>query len=628
MAVATAPEDTRADSKRPVTRDSGLAAAATLLIIAAIATGLRLYRIDAQSLWYDEGISAHQLTRSFPEILRAAALDTHPPGYYWTLKAWAEAFGSSELGLRSLSAAWGVVMVGLTFVIARRLFGTLVASIAALLVAVAPLAVYYSQEVRMYAQVTALALLAVYAYTRRADWLYALAGIATLYSQYLGVSILAALNLHALSTWRTRTRREWLSLLVANAVIAVVFLPWLPTFIDQQSHALNTSPRTAFGLATAALTAYGGGVASGDLLLWSGAALVALALVGASINFVRRREIDQTVLALLVWLLPMGLVVGLGFRSGLFEIRYLVVGLPGLLMLAAVGIVRLTHWPVLAVALACVALVPAYLGLSAQYYDPSLARDDYRDLVASIVQDAQPGDAIVLVAPNQTEIFDYYYHGELPTLGLPAQRPIDANDTEQRLDAIRSQYGRIWLVSWAVNEADPHGVIASWLATNGFQASHQWFGSVQLALVSFPSATRTTEKVDAALDNGIVLDAYRIGSRTLQPGETLQLTLVWRDANGPTVDHWKVFTHLLDASSAVVAQRDAEPADNLRPTTGWKRGEQIEDNYGIAIPENLPAGNYTLEIGMYNGGQRSIFDGKADHLVLGQVQVTSAVASR
>jgi hypothetical protein len=77
-----------------------------------------------------------------------------------------------------------------------------------------------------------------------------------------------------------------------------------------------------------------------------------------------------------------------------------------------------------------------------------------------------------------------------------------------------------------------------------------------------------------------------------------------------------------------MAQRDAEPADNLRPTTGWQRGEQVEDNYGIAIPESLPAGSYTLEIGMYDGDKRSMFDGKADHLVLGQVEVTAQDSSR
>jgi hypothetical protein len=170
-------------------------------------------------------------------------------------------------------------------------------------------------------------------------------------------------------------------------------------------------------------------------------------------------------------------------------------------------------------------------------------------------------------------------------------------------------------------EADPKGVIASWLAENGFQATHQWFGSVQLALVGFAPTDVATQQVDATLDNGIVLDGYRITSWTLKPGETLDLTLVWRAAKGPTADRWKVFTHLLDGGSSVVAQRDAEPADNLRPTTSWQRGEQIQDNYGIAIPADLPAGSYTLEIGMYDGDKRSVFDGRGDHLVLGEVQV-------
>src|SRR5205823_5265794 len=198
----------------------------------------------------------------------------------------------------------------------------------------------------------------------------------------------------------------------------------------------------------------------------------------------------------------------------------------------------------------------------AQYFDPALARDDYRGLVAAISRDAGAGDAVLLVAPNQTEIFDYYYHGDLPAIGLPAQRPIDVQDTIARLEAIRAQYGRVWLVSWAMAEADPRGVIASWLAENGFQATHQWYGSVQLSLVGFGSRTATTEKVDAALDNGIVLDAFRIGSRTLKPGDTLDLTLVWRAAGGPTPDHWKVFTHLVSGSSVIVAQRDAEPGHN------------------------------------------------------------------
>jgi hypothetical protein len=585
--------------------------------VAALAAALRWFRIDAQSLWYDEGISAHQLTRSFPEILRAAALDSHPPLYYWTLKAWGDTLGASELGLRSLSAACGLLAVVLTWLIGRRLFGPLAATLAALLLAVAPLAVYYSQEVRMYTQVTALGLLAVYAYARRWPWLYALAGIATLYTQYLGAAVLIALNVHALVWWRSHTRREWLTWLGANFVIALGFLPWLPTFLAQQSHDLNTSPRTAAGLTIDTLSAYGGGLVHGDLFLATGAVLVVLAVLGAALW----RDRQAASLGLLLWLMPLGLVVFLGLRSGLFEVRYLVLSLPGLALLASAGIVRLVRHPVAAAGFGLVALVPAALGLSGQYFDPTLARDDYRGLVASIAAEAQPTDVVVLSAPNQVEVFSYYYRGPLATVGLPAQRPIDVQDTRQRLDALKASYARVWLVSWAMNEADPRGVITNWIAENGFQASHQWYGSVQLALVGFGPANAPTQRADAPLDNGIVLEGYRLGSRSLRPGETLALTLLWRADRGPTPEHWKVFTHLLDGASQVVAQRDAEPADNLRPTTSWKPGERIEDNYGITVPPSLPAGSYTLEIGMYAGEKRSAFNGELDHLVLGQIEV-------
>jgi mannosyltransferase len=594
----------------------------SLVTVVALAAALRWFRIDAQSLWYDEGISAHQLTRSFLEILRAAALDTHPPLYYWTLKAWGDTLGSSEVGLRGLSALWGVLAVGLTFLIGQRLFGTLTGALAGLLLAASPLAVYYSQEVRMYMQVTALGLFAVYAYVVRRDWLYAVAGIATLYTQYLGVAVLLAVNLHALICWRSRTRRGWLTWLAANAAIAIAFLPWLPTFVAQQSHALNTSPRTPLGIAVETLSAYGGGIVDGDLWLAGGAALVVLAVVGWVSSLIRRGpNAEAGALALLLWIAPLALVVALALRSGLFEVRYLVLGVPGLVLLVALGITSVARHPVLAATLAGLALVPAVLALQQQYFDPRLARDDYRSLVADIARDARPTDAVVLSAPNQDEIYEYYYKGPMTVSGLPAQRPIDPDDTRRRLEAIKAQYTRVWLVSWAMPEADPRGVISSWLAENGFQATHDWYGSVQLSLVGFGPANAPTQRVDTPLDNGIVLEGYRLASRSLKPGETLALTLVWRADRGPTSDHWKVFTHLLDGDSSVVAQRDAEPADNLRPTTSWRPGERIDDNYGIVVPDSLAAGSYTLEIGMYAGERRSTFVGHGDHLVLGQVEV-------
>src|SRR5438067_13785559 len=98
---------------------------AVLVGVTALAAAARWFRMNARGRWYDEAVSVHQLSRSFGEILRAAGLDTQPPLYYWTLKAWGAVFGASELSLRSLSAVAGMMAVLLTFLIGRRLFGTL-----------------------------------------------------------------------------------------------------------------------------------------------------------------------------------------------------------------------------------------------------------------------------------------------------------------------------------------------------------------------------------------------------------------------------------------------------------------------------------------------------------------------
>src|SRR5207248_1250608 len=107
------------------------------------------------------------------------------------------------------------------------------------------------------------------------------------------------------------------------------------------------------------LTAYGGGLAHGDLFLWTGAALIALALIGLVLS--RNRE--SASLAALLWLVPLGLVLALGFRSGLFEIRYLVVGLPGLMLLAGLGLTRISRSPVLLPAVVAAAIAPAGMAL-------------------------------------------------------------------------------------------------------------------------------------------------------------------------------------------------------------------------------------------------------------------------
>ncbi|HSQ38718.1 MAG TPA: glycosyltransferase family 39 protein, partial [Anaerolineales bacterium] len=124
---------------------------AALVVILLLATGLRFYRLDAQSFWNDEGNTARLVERPVALIIEGAAGDIHPPGYYLLLHVWRAFTGESEFALRAFSALCGVLTVAVTAAIGYRVGGRRTALAAALFVAVHPLSVYYSQEARMYA---------------------------------------------------------------------------------------------------------------------------------------------------------------------------------------------------------------------------------------------------------------------------------------------------------------------------------------------------------------------------------------------------------------------------------------------------------------------------------------------
>ena len=132
--------------------DRSLPRALSLLVIILLAFGLRVYHLDAQSLWYDEGVTADVAQRSIGELTRWTANDIQPPLYYYTVAAWGQVAGWREWSLRFPSAFFGVLTVPLLAVLAKRLIRRSSAGwLAALLAAVHPLLLYYSQEARMYA---------------------------------------------------------------------------------------------------------------------------------------------------------------------------------------------------------------------------------------------------------------------------------------------------------------------------------------------------------------------------------------------------------------------------------------------------------------------------------------------
>ena len=91
-------------------------------------------------------------------------------------------------------------------------------------------------------------------------------------------------------------------------------------------------------------------------------------------------------------------------------------------------------------------------------------------------------------------------------------------------------------------------------------------------------------------------------------------------------ERYTVFIHMLDASGALVAQRDAEPEGGAAPTTSWLPREIISDPYSIELPGTLAPGEYALEVGLYqaaSGKRLPIVGTGADHLALAKIRVVA-----
>ena len=210
-----------------------------LMVVSLAAFALRTFVLDGQSLWYDEGVTATVAARGLVELTHWTAGDIQPPLYYYLVAGWGQLAGWREWSLRFPSVFFGVLTIPLLAVTAHRLTGRrTVTLLAALLAALHPLFIYYSQEARMYAMLVALGVLAGYLLLTASavgrsqpnwSWLgYIAVGAAAVYTHYfaffllLGLSLAVAIDFTRRHNWRGMI---WLAL--ANGAILVLYLPWL-----------------------------------------------------------------------------------------------------------------------------------------------------------------------------------------------------------------------------------------------------------------------------------------------------------------------------------------------------------------------------------------------------------------
>lgn len=239
----------------------------------------------------------------------------------------------------------------------------------------------------------------------------------------------------------------------------------------------------------------------------------------------------------------------------------------------------------------------------------------YEALTADLAKQAQPGDAVVVTPPEQVYAVARYGDGSLAYYPWPAEgwpdegRAIGEGDLAA-LEALAAEQDRVWLVLGPMQDHDPDSILVPWLADHFYRAGDAWYGPLQLVLYApggEEGAGVSLAVAETGWESGIGLQGAQTLEDSARLGQIVRVALAW-EAREPVSERYKVFVHLLGPEGQVVAQRDSEPVDGTRPTTGWTPGEMIVDRYGLWLPTDLQAGEYRLVAGLYDAetGERAL----------------------
>ena len=214
---------------RPRTAAIGLA----ILAVAAVA---RFGFLGHDSLWLDEVYSVRLASGHTAAELWTGHLDpVHPPLFYVILRGALSTLGAGEWAARLPSALASLLSVAFVFVLARNLGLSLrAATTAAILLALAPLDIWYAREARMYTLVAVAALVFAIGVTWD-SWfgvpLAAAALAAGLFLDYTTVPLAAALIALGVARWWLLGRQGPALIRLALVVLAALWLSralWRP----------------------------------------------------------------------------------------------------------------------------------------------------------------------------------------------------------------------------------------------------------------------------------------------------------------------------------------------------------------------------------------------------------------
>jgi mannosyltransferase len=583
------------------------------LAIILPAFALRLFRLGYQELRGDEAFGYFFSLRSYGGILHDTLKlrEPHPVASYFLQKTWIALAGHSEFALRFTSVWFGVLAVALIYRLGRRLaLPVPTATLAAMLLAISPYAIWHSQDARMYTISLAFTLastwLAIEVWLgqhRVASLAYVLVSWLALHIHYFAAFVIIAQNLFALGAalgearWRQKFCR-WIGLQI---ILGLLYLPWLVLAREILLGYRGTGDSPPIGMMLRrSLSVFAVGetlpVAQRVAFAWVAAVL----LIFGAWRLASAGQYRQQAFRLLTLYLTLPLfATWAGAQSRpIFNERYLIAAAPPFYLLVAAAIngnKGRSHRLLPFLALLSLLLGDA-VSLYRHYADPAYSKTlGWRELAVALnrLSAGMPAELVRLADNRPDPTLWYYYTGPVLHGTLPPA-PYDKEGARREVATwVQSGVQRVILAMQTSKGWDEDGIAQTVLSERYTLIAELPIGVWMVQVYVRPPQKMTP--IQAMFVNGVTLLEASIQPWRLTPGGVLAVHLRWQGNPDMFRGSEKIFLHLVNANGVLVAQTDRPfGATELQmPTT----------SYGILLPNVLSPGEYRLLVGLYDPGR-------------------------
>lgn len=462
-----------------------------LALVLIIALALRLVGIN-QSLWLDEAININvvRLLDVQKLVVSYSVGDFHPPLFHVILKGWYFLWTTlhlpvSELTFRFPSVIFGVLTVLMVYLIGRRLFSKTTALVASILLATAPLHIYYSQEARMYALACFLVSLSVYFFLSilQKDKLINFVGFITatalmLYSDYLPYFMVPVFMVYLLARRKSIPRGTFRAFVPAFVLIFALITPWLFLFPKQFSVGMSAAvispawaqvvgtPDAKALVITFVKFAWGRISIDPNLIYILSFIPTGLFIVLLFLFSILRTNIKRSFLYL--WFFaPILMAFVMAFFVPIFSYFRFIFVLPAYYIILASGITILNHkWQTRI--LLFIALLINLVALSIFLFNPIFQREDWRKATEYINKNGD-GNSVVLFESNYTTApYDYYSQGKVPGYGGLDSFDASTSNIKAKVGRYTKDRDKVYLFQYLSGITDPQGLLFKEISAQGF----------------------------------------------------------------------------------------------------------------------------------------------------------------